>query len=199
MSRDAGGAEDLARRCVGAAVAQGTTLAVAESLTAGLVCARLADVPGASGALRGGVVAYATDLKRALLDVPADLLEREGPVHPDVATAMADGVRRLLGADVGVATTGVAGPGPADGHPAGTAFAAVAGPWGARVVALDVPGDRAAVRAAVTREALLLLADALATPPAPSLTAGDTQQAEEGGPFRAGSRGEDVGGRETSP
>nr|WP_298803925.1 CinA family protein [uncultured Pseudokineococcus sp.] len=191
--------EDLARRCVGAAVAGETTLAVAESLTAGLVCARLADVPGASGALRGGVVTYATDLKRALLDVPADLLRREGPVHPAVAAAMAEGARRLLGADVGVATTGVAGPGPADGHPAGTAFVAVAGSWGTRVVALHVPGDRAAVRAAVTREALLLLADALTTPPAPSVTAHETQRAEERTSSCAGRPGQDVGGRETAP
>lgn len=153
---------DEAHRCVRLALEAGATLAAAESLTAGLVCARLADVPGASGALRGGVVAYATELKHELLDVPADLLAREGPVHPDVALAMASGVRRRLRADVGVATTGVAGPGPADGHPAGTAFAAVVAPAAARVVALSLPGDRAAVRRATTRAALDLLAEVLA-------------------------------------
>ena len=154
----------VAVRCVRGALERGLSLATAESLTAGLVCARLADVPGASGALRGGVVAYATELKRDLLDVPGDLLAREGPVHPDVALAMAVGVRRRLAADVGVATTGVAGPGPADGHPAGTAYAAVVGPVGARVLPLHLPGDREAVRAATAHAALELLADVLEVP-----------------------------------
>ena len=155
---------DVADRCVRTALERGRSVATAESLTAGLVCAALADVPGASGALRGGVVAYATELKQQLLDVPADLLARAGPVHPDVAVAMATGVRRRLGADVGVATTGVAGPGPADGHPAGTAYAAVVGPNATRVLPLHLPGDRAAVRAATTRAALELLAEVLVAP-----------------------------------
>lgn len=154
-------AGDVAGRCVRAALERGASLATGESLTAGLVCARLADVPGASGALRGGVVTYATELKHELLDVPSDLLEREGPVHPDVALAMASGVRRRLAADVAVATTGVAGPGPADGHPAGTAYAAVVGPGTARVLPLHLPGDRAAVRAATALAALELLAEVL--------------------------------------
>ena len=164
---------DVAARCVRAALDRGATLATAESLTAGLVCARLADVPGASGALRGGVVAYATALKHELLDVPADLLQREGPVHPDVALAMAAGVRRRLGATVGVSTTGVAGPGPADGSPAGTAYAAVVGVGTPRVEALHLPGDRPAVRAATARAALSLLAEVLEGPgdaPGPGAT-----------------------------
>jgi nicotinamide-nucleotide amidase len=96
---------------------RGLTLAVAESLTGGALCDAFVSVPGASAVLRGAVVAYATPVKASVLGVDAALLEREGPVHPDVARAMADGVRRVLAvdgrpADVGVATTGVAGPEP---------------------------------------------------------------------------------------
>lgn len=158
-----GAADDggTARRCVGLARDAGLRVAVAESLTAGLVAARLADVPGASAVLRGGVVAYATDVKASVLGVPEDLLARTGPVDADVARAMADGVRALLGADVGVATTGVAGPGPADGHAAGTAHVAVTGAAGEHAEELHLPGDRAAVRAGVAGAALRLLATAL--------------------------------------
>jgi len=154
----------------------GLTVAVAESLTAGQVSARLADVPGASAALRGGVVSYATDVKASVLGVDAALLGASGPVHPEVARQMARGVRALLGADVGVATTGVAGPGPQDGHPAGTVFVAVTcGDAGdsqsdlplevevfERVVELSLPGERAQVRAAATASALDLVVAVLA-------------------------------------
>lgn len=102
---------------------RGLTLAVAESLTGGLVAARLVNVPGASGWFRGGVVAYASDVKRSVLEVP------EGPVvSAAAARAMAAGVRRVLGADIGLAVTGVAGPDPQDGERPGTVFLAVAGP-----------------------------------------------------------------------
>ena len=106
---------------VGAAlVARGLTLAVAESLTGGLVASRLVDVPGASAWFRGGVVSYATDVKFSVLDVP------EGPVvTAEAAAAMATGVRDLLGADVGLGVTGVAGPDSAEGQPPGTVFLAV--------------------------------------------------------------------------
>ncbi len=97
-------------------VARGLTIGAAESLTGGLVTAALTTVPGASAVVRGGIVAYAADVKNQLLGVDADLLARVGTVHPDVAVAMARGVRERLGAAVGVATTGVAGPEPADGH-----------------------------------------------------------------------------------
>ncbi len=129
-----------------AATGAGLTVAVAESLTAGAVCARIADVPGASLVLRGGVVAYATDVKAGLLGVPDLLLAQRGPVDPDVAVAMADGVRRRLGADIGAATTGVAGPGPADGHDPGTVY--IATHDGVRGLAqrLDLTGGRAGVR-----------------------------------------------------
>ena len=94
-------------------------MAAAESLTGGLVAAALTDVPGASNAFRGGVVAYATELKAQLLGVDVAMLKRHGPVYAPVAAAMADGVRQRLGATIGVATTGVAGPGPAGRPPGG--------------------------------------------------------------------------------
>lgn len=135
---------------------QGRTLAVAESLTGGMVAATLVEVPGASRVLRGGVVAYATELKHELLGVDADLLAAHGAVHPEVAAQMAQGVRARLGADVGLATTGVAGPDPQDGQPVGTVFVAVSD--GIPVVrALTLSGDRAAIRAA-SRDAVLALA-----------------------------------------
>jgi nicotinamide-nucleotide amidase len=124
----------------------GQTVAVAESLTAGLVMARLADVPGASAVLRGAVVAYAADLKVSLLGVPAELVEQQGVVAADVAAAMAAGVAARLGADHGLATTGVAGPDTLDGKPPGTVYVAHAGPAGVVVRALHLPGDRAEVR-----------------------------------------------------
>lgn len=130
----------------------GRTVAVAESLTGGAVTDAIVSVPGASACLRGGVVAYATDLKESLLGVDADLLRAQGAVHADVARAMAAGVRRLLGADYGIATTGVAGPDAQDGRPPGTFHVAVDGPWGGDVVSVDPPragGTRQEVRAAV--------------------------------------------------
>ncbi len=153
-------ADGLAARLLAALEARGWSLAVAESLTGGAVCARLVDVAGASRVLRGGVVAYATDLKAALLGVPDELLADRGAVDPDVAAAMAAGVRDRLGADVGLATTGVAGPDPQDGRPPGTVYIAVATPAGARVGSRQLAGDRADVRAA-TVDAVFELALAM--------------------------------------
>ena len=149
MTEDGGAAE-----VVRALRARGWTAAVAESLTGGLVTAAIVDVPGASRVLRGGVVAYATDLKAALLGVDPALLDRCGAVHPDVAAQMAHGVRERLGAQVGLATTGVAGPGSQDGHPPGEVHVAVATPDGVRVQSLRIAGDRPAVRAAACRAVL---------------------------------------------
>lgn len=103
------------------------TLAVAESLTGGQLAAAITAVPGASAVFRGSVTAYATDLKASILGVDAILLDEVGAVHGEVASQMAAGVRRLCGADIGVATTGVAGPEPQDGRSVGTVFVAVAG------------------------------------------------------------------------
>nr|WP_304516322.1 nicotinamide-nucleotide amidohydrolase family protein [Cellulomonas sp. JH27-2] len=149
---------------------RGMTVATAESLTGGELCSRLVDVAGASDVVRGGVVTYATDTKTSVLGVDAELLARRGPVDPDVARAMARGVRRLLGADVGVATTGVAGPGPSDGHDAGTVFVAVArGPGDGDdlvdlVRELHLTGGRDVVRDGAVRAALALVTTALGVP-----------------------------------
>ncbi|MDO9397022.1 MAG: CinA family protein [Herbiconiux sp.] len=160
--RDPGSAE----RIVAALTARHSTVAVAESLTGGLLTAALVAVPGASVVLRGGVVAYDTALKHTLLGVDAAVLAAHGPVHPDVAMQMAVGVRTALAVDgvepeFGIATTGVAGPGAQDGHEPGTAFVGVAVGAEVRSFALQLDGDRDAVRGAVVRRALELLEDSL--------------------------------------
>ena len=135
------------------------TIATAESLTGGLLVAELTRIPGASLVVSGGVVAYATEVKHSLLGVSAELLAREGAVHPEVARQMADGVRRTLEvggrpADIGVATTGVAGPDPQDGASPGTVFLGVAMGDDVEAIALDLHGDRAEIRAATVRAAV---------------------------------------------
>ncbi|MBY8887211.1 CinA family protein [Streptomyces sp. PTM05] len=140
---------------------QGATLAVAESLTGGLVAAVLTGVPGASRTFLGSVTAYATDVKRDVLGVGGGLLAVRGAVDPAVAREMAQGVRDLLGARWGLATTGVAGPDPQDGRPVGTVYVAVAGPHGASAAALNLEGDRAAIRAETVSAVLEMLVVAL--------------------------------------
>ncbi|MFH8588447.1 CinA family protein [Streptomyces celluloflavus] len=139
-------------------VGRGQTLAVAESLTGGLVAGALTAVPGASRVVRGSVTAYATDLKRDVLGVDGALLAARGAVDGEVARQMADGVRRVLDADWGLATTGVAGPDPQDGQPVGTVFVAVRGPAGAGAVRrLALAGDRARIRTDSVEAVLALL------------------------------------------
>ena len=143
---------------------RGWSIAVAESLTGGLVVASLVSVPGASAWVRGGVVAYATELKQSLLGVDAALLDAHGAVHPEVARQMAHGVRRAAAvhgqdADVGIATTGIAGPDTPDGQPVGTVHVGVAWPGGDRVVSLRLKGDRDEIRATSVRHALRTAAD----------------------------------------
>jgi nicotinamide-nucleotide amidase len=142
-------------------VETGLSVATAESLTGGLVCAALTDVPGASATVRGAVVAYASDVKAGLLHVDPALLAFGGAVQEEVARQMARGVCRVLRADVGVATTGVAGPDPQDGQPVGTVFIAVA--WGREVQVrqLALPGSRNQIRQASVTAALDLLAGVL--------------------------------------
>ncbi|MFF7231924.1 nicotinamide-nucleotide amidohydrolase family protein [Streptomyces sioyaensis] len=142
---------------------RGQSLAVAESLTGGLVAGALTAVPGASRVLRGSITAYATDLKQELLGVDGALLAGRGAVDGEVARQMAGGVRRVLGADWGIATTGVAGPDPQDGHPVGTVFVAVRGPEGAGAVRrLALAGDRDRIREDTIRAVLALLLSELA-------------------------------------
>jgi nicotinamide-nucleotide amidase len=146
--------------------ARGETIAVAESLTGGLVVATLVGVPGASAVVRGGVVAYATPIKHELLGVSADLLASNGAVDPEVARQMATGVRRALVVDGepatwGISTTGVAGPDPQDGQPVGTVFVGIADEDGATAYELHLDGDRDAIRWATVSELLTRMSSTL--------------------------------------
>ncbi len=140
--------EDAVARALG-----GLTLGLAESLTGGLVASRLVNVVGASSWFRGAVVSYASEVKYDVLGVP------EGPVvSPEAAQAMAEGARRVLGADVGLAVTGVAGPDPQDGQAPGTVYVGLALPGRpTEAAALSVPGDRDRIRQYATISALDLL------------------------------------------
>jgi nicotinamide-nucleotide amidase len=163
---------------------RGETVAVAESLTGGLVAAEITSVPGASKVFRGSVTAYATELKHELLGVNAALLATRGAVDPQVAAQMAAGARKALGADWGLATTGVAGPDPQDGQPVGTVFVAVDGPSGAdsgvaeggKVTSLRLNGDRAEIRRESVRSVLALLLTELAGEHSGNERAQDTEQ-----------------------
>lgn len=171
---------------------RGLSLSTAESLTAGALASRIAEVPGASAVLAGGVVSYSNRVKNSVLAVPAELLERRGPVDPDVAALMAIGTASACGTDLGVATTGVAGPDPHGGHDVGTVYIGVActrqaaeklglslpadctqfrtgsigGSWVAGSVLLNLDGDRAAIRDAAVEAGLKLVEDLLLTEPA---------------------------------
>jgi nicotinamide-nucleotide amidase len=139
---------------------QNATVATAESLTGGLVAAALVSVPGASEVMRSGVVAYASELKVALVGVAAEVLRRDGAIARTTAAAMAEGVRVRCGAGFGVATTGVAGPDPQEGHPPGTMHIAVASEGQTRVGSFEPSGklrDRQTVRRQAVVRALDLL------------------------------------------
>lgn len=142
---------DLASRLIARLAGRGLTVATAESLTGGLVVAELVTVPGASAVVRGGVVAYAYDVKASVLGVDEDLLAARGAVNDDVVRQLAEGARRVCRADVGLATTGVAGPDPADGEPVGTVYVAVADEHGCASWRLALAGDRATIRAATVQ------------------------------------------------
>jgi nicotinamide-nucleotide amidase len=148
----------LAARVLDALAARGETLATAESLTGGLLAARLTDVPGASRSFVGGVVSYATRVKVAVLGVPDALVAQHGVVSEECAIAMAHGARDRLDATWGLATTGVAGPDPQEGRAVGTVWVALAGPAGATARLLDLLGDRASIRQATCDAVLELLA-----------------------------------------
>ncbi|MFI6926232.1 CinA family protein [Nonomuraea spiralis] len=153
---------DVVAEVLALLVRREATVAVAESLTGGLIGAAFTSVSGSSKAFRGGVISYATDLKRDLLGVPGGLLEREGAVHPEVAAAMAEGVARVCGAAYGLAVTGVAGPEPQDGKPVGLVYAAVHGPGGEFLVReLTLEGSRERIRVRTVHEAVDLLAGVL--------------------------------------
>jgi nicotinamide-nucleotide amidase len=144
--------------------ARGLTLAIAESLTGGLLTADFVRPAGASSVVVGGVVAYDTAIKASVLGVDSDLLEREGPVHPEVARQMADRVRNALAvdgrpADLGLSTTGVAGPDPQDDAEVGTVFVGIATADAVDVVTLNLTGTRDQIRARTVSEAIAALAE----------------------------------------
>jgi PncC family amidohydrolase len=146
--------------------AAGRTLACAESLTGGRLASTIVDVPGASAVLRGGAFTYATDTKSTVLGVPMALLADRGPVDPEVAVAMAAGAASLFRADMGVATTGVAGPDPQDGVAVGTVFTAVVDTIsGISIVrGASLSGDRTAIRQRTVDIALAMILEALDEP-----------------------------------
>ena len=130
------------------------TVATVESLTAGLVAATLAGVPGASAVLRGGLITYTVETKIELAGVAPELLDDVGPVAEPTARAMAVGAQQRCGATWGVGLTGVAGPEPHGGHPVGTVFVGIAGPLGTEVLRLDLDGTRWHIRLAAAHAAL---------------------------------------------
>lgn len=158
-----------AEEIIEALMARGASVATAESLTGGLVCAELTSVPGSSAVVLGGVVSYAVEVKADVLGVDTELLARQGAVDPAVAVQMAVGVRRLLGSDFALATTGSAGPEPDPGGqatgpvPPGHGFVAVVGPGLEVVTGFACEGqDRTGVRRHAVVSALVLLGRALA-------------------------------------
>lgn len=145
---------------------RGWTLGVAESLTGGALCAELVSVPGASAVFLGGVVAYATPVKATVLGVDADLLAAHGPVHAQVALQMAAGVRRVVSvggraADVGMSTTGIAGPDSPDGQPVGTVHVAIMAPDASHAKAFHFVGDRESIRSQTVSAALRTLLEVI--------------------------------------
>ena len=148
--------------------ARGLTVAVAESLTGGLLVAELIRPAGASAVVVGGVVAYATELKHAVLGVDEDLLASHGPVDPEVARQMAAGVRTALAvdgrtADIGISTTGVAGPDFQGDKAPGIVFLGVSTNTECRAVELRLSGDRMTIRTDTVVAALALVAEASAS------------------------------------
>ena len=135
------------QRCYEALKARGVTFAAAESCTGGLIAKRITDLPGASCVFRGGVVSYTNEVKASVLGVPQETLDRYGAVSEPVARAMAEGVRRITGSDLSVATTGLAGPDGDDrGNPVGTVFVALSTPERTAVRHMNCGSGRDRVR-----------------------------------------------------
>lgn len=147
---------ELAASLQATLLGRGETVACAESITGGGVADLLSGTPGASATYVGGVVAYATRIKRELLGVTAAQV-----VSADCAAQLAQGIRTLMGSDWAVSTTGVAGPERQDDRPVGTVYVGVAGPLGVHVHRLSLDGDRREIRAQACRGALQALVDEL--------------------------------------
>nr|WP_223845859.1 CinA family protein [Corynebacterium spheniscorum] len=147
--------------------ARGETLATCESLTAGMLAATIAGVPGASRVLRGGLVTYATELKSSLAHVDWEILEAHGVISAECARAMARGAREVCGADWAISLTGVAGPDRQDDHPVGEVHVGVAGPEGLVVdttLNLDPEFSRNEIRELACQEAIAYFASQLFLP-----------------------------------
>lgn len=150
-----------AQRLVEELTARGETVATAESLTAGLLAATIADACGASAVLRGGFIVYATELKATLAGVDERVLREYGAVSEPTARALAAGARKRCGATWAVSLTGVAGPATQEGRPVGEVFCGVAGPDGVRVARWRLPGDRVRIRTGAVEKAIRELLTAL--------------------------------------
>jgi len=147
----------IAQAAIQVLTEKGLTVATCESLTGGLICATLVDVPGASRVVRGGLITYQTDTKPLLAGVDGGLIAERGVVSAEVAKAMAEGARQRLGADVAVSATGMASPGGADEPPAGTVFVGVASEKGVRAIALQLAGDRDSIRRQTVQRAIMAI------------------------------------------
>ncbi len=151
-----------ARELIAELTRRGDSVCTVESLTGGLLCAELTDVPGASKVVRGGIVAYTMDAKRDVVSVDAATLAAHGAVSAQAARELARGVREIFGATWAISTTGVAGPAEQEDKPVGTVFVAIDGPQdGVRQLALD--GDRHAVRQQTCELAVEMLMEFLGT------------------------------------
>jgi PncC family amidohydrolase len=159
VSSTIGDVTDLGSRVHVLLRAEGSTVAVAESLTGGRLAVRFTDVPGVSETFLGGAVTYATELKISMLGVDEEIVEKHGVISAECAEAMASGVRATTGATYGLSTTGVAGPDSQEGQPAGTVFVGVAGPGFVTSEQLDLSGDRTQIQEA-TCEAVLAALEA---------------------------------------
>lgn len=151
--------DEIAEKTVGDLLLQkGLTISVAESCTAGMAAARFTDVPGSSRYFVGGVVAYDSELKRDVLGVPVEILERHGAVSEQTAVAMAQGIRRLTGSDLGLAITGIAGPdGGTRAKPVGLVYVALASARETLCQRLVLPGVRKAVRIGTVNSSLRII------------------------------------------
>ena len=138
------------------------TICVAESLTGGGLAEALSSLPGSSQIFRGSVTAYQVEIKNSVLKVPLELISEMGTVSEEVAVSMAAGVKDLLGSTWSISTTGVAGPGPVDGVPAGTVWVAIEGPI-SQTLQLELSGTREIVRNATIAGAIAAFARILKT------------------------------------
>ncbi len=141
---------------------RGETLSIAESLTGGALTSEIVSVPGASHILKGSIVAYSVEIKVHELSVSQDIIDKVGVVSEEVALAMADGVKARMNSTWSIASTGVAGPGPHHGIPAGTVWLAIVGPDTRETVKLALEGDRERVRRGAVESALGVFARILA-------------------------------------